>query len=80
MGQLDRFASGVTPITPTEVGGCEGCGEVVYIYELTNCPACGARVHQGCVKECEVCGAQGCRSCMVKNDETLGWECKEDCS
>lgn len=80
MGKYDRFSVGVEPAVAVEVGGCEGCGGVIYDYELASCNACDARVHRGCMEVCFCCGTFGCRSCLVKDPETLDWRCEEDCS
>jgi len=68
---LDRFACGVTPKVPDEVGSCEACSGAMYDYELTRCGSCDARIHIGCSQECDGCGTMGCKICLKENDEGL---------
>lgn len=77
MPNLDRFSVGVEPIEPTEVGTCDGCGGVIYKYELAKCIGCGAMVHQGCLENCSSCELDGCRCCLKRDEETLYWFCEE---
>ena len=63
----------------TEVGSCEGCGGVIYEYELTHCRTCGADVHQGCIETCEVCKRKGCRACLECDPDDGTWRCREGC-
>lgn len=76
---LDRFSTGVMPREPVEVGTCEGCGGVMYDYELRTCGACGCQVHEGCLEKCEICGRDGCKACLTQDPDTGERRCEENC-
>lgn len=74
---MDRFSQGYTPIIDVEFGSCQGCGGVIYQYELAICGWCASEVHFGCLQSCERCGFEGCRTCLSKDPDTLEWVCEE---
>lgn len=76
---LDRFSTGVTPREPVEIGTCEGCGGVMYDYELRRCGACDSQVHEGCLAHCEICERTGCRACLTQDPDTGERRCQENC-
>lgn len=78
---MDRFSTGVTPIAPDEVGDCNGCGGMMYDYELCHCHSCDASIHTSCREKCAFCGADGCRHCLIELDtgELICLACSEDC-
>jgi len=66
--KYDRFACGITPTIPDEVGHCAGCGAMMYDYEALKCPMCDRTVHQGCLMECDACREKCCKHDLKERD------------